>query len=80
MVMDKAWADIDAGKEFHWALRACLVRDRVGPGGAKSAAPMGMTGNSWDVFCGAASSVLEAHLAKRAIDESSAYASACKTV
>ena len=77
---------VDAVKQFKdpvempaLAIRACLVRNRVGPGGAKNLLPGGLEA-AGGPFCGAASSVLEARLAKRAIDESSAHASACKTV
>jgi hypothetical protein len=59
----------------------CLVKDRVGPGGAQSASGIGITGSVQAVVQGRASSACEAHLAKRrAIDKSTAYGRAYKMV
>lgn len=63
--------------------RACLVRNKVGPGGAKSASPIGTTeGDRQPLarFRRANSPALEAHLAKIAINRAPAYARACTTV
>jgi hypothetical protein len=50
------------------------------PGRAKSASPIGTTGNLRAVFAGQLPRLSKTHFAERAIDRTSAYAGACKPV